>query len=65
MFLFLLLSKEQGNRLEIISIPERWGFFFIVLRLCLPKHGHTYFSDFLRKGKNNILHFKGAGAVFL
>lgn len=65
MFIFLLLSKEQGNRLEIISIPERWDFFFIVLRLCLPKHGHTYFANFLRKGKPNILHFKRAGAVFL
>lgn len=53
MFILLLLSKEQGNRLGIISIPERWFcfFFFIVLRLCLPKHGHTYFANFLRKQK--------------
>lgn len=52
MFILLLLSKEQGNRLGIISIPERWFcFLFIVLRLCLPKHGHTYFANFLRKQK--------------
>lgn len=52
MFILLLLSKEQGNRLGIISIPERWFcFVFIVLRLCHPKHGHTYFANLLRKQK--------------
>lgn len=63
MFIFLLLSKEQGYRLKIISIPERWDF-LIVLRLCRFKHGHTYFANFSIKGKNNVLHFKGAGAAF-